>query len=338
MTVPTKPVSTTASLLMLGGEDIDRAFSWSEAVEALRAAYAAAAPQMFPPRTMARGDGLWLRTLSGIAPDGGVMGAKMIAVNLKRHLASYLIPLFDQQTTELVALLDGNAITGYRTAATTALAVDTLTRPGAVDVGVLGTGFEARNHVRALATVRPIASVTVFSPSAESRAAFAREMSALEFPINAVDTARRVVEAGPDVLICAARARGEQPLFDGKWLKSGVTVASIGSTLPEQREIDVETIDRADVIVADMVEEVTDDTGDMRAARDAGVSFNEKIVALADLVAGHHAGRRSADDVVLYKSVGSGIQDITVAAMCLTRARALGLGTALPSTIRPIVK
>lgn len=329
----------TSPTLFLGSEDVERVFSWKDAIAALKAAYGETiGDAMFPPRTMARGDGLWLRTLSGVAPDGSVMGAKLIAANHRQGRASYVIPLFDQSTVELVALIDGNLITGYRTAATTALAVDALTRPGRIDVGVLGTGFEARNHLQALAATRDIGTVKVFSPRAESRSSFVRDMSASGFDIADFDSAQAVVEAAPDVLLCAARSRGEVPLFQGEWLSHGMTIASIGSTLPEQREVDPLTISRASLIVADMPAEVGEDTGDMRAAKQAGVEFHGKLIALADLIGGRRAGRQADDEILLYKSVGAALQDISVAAMCLARAKALGIGTPLSQTIRPVLK
>jgi len=329
----------TGQTLFLTSEDVERSFSWDAAVDALRRLYSSVVTkEMFPPRTMARGDGLWLRTLSGILPDGGLMGAKLIAANLKRRRASYLIPLFDQTSVELVALLDGNSITGFRTAATTAMAIDTLAPKGSIHVGVLGTGFEARNHVRALASIREIASIKVFSPNPDSRAAFVRDLADLDCSIDPVESARTVVESGGDVLLCTARSRDETPLFEGGWLSPGVTVASIGSTLPEQREVDPDTVARASFVVADMPDEVAHDTGDMRAARAAGVRFEDKLVALADLINGRHPGRTSDSDIILYKSVGAAIQDMAVAALCLQRARELGLGCRLGQTIRPISK
>ncbi|HWU64792.1 MAG TPA: ornithine cyclodeaminase family protein [Ensifer sp.] len=334
-------VSTVAGqpTLFLGTDDLAQVFSWHHAIEALKAAYAAdCTDAMFPQRSMARGPGLWLRTLTGVAPVGGVMGAKLIAANTRNKRASYLIPLFDQESVELLALIDGNSITGYRTAATTALALDRLAPAGAVSVGILGTGFEARNHLKALAAVRSISSVRVFSPNPESRAKFRAEMAPLELEIAGEATARDVVQSAPQILICAARSRDEQPLFEGSWLSTGMTVASIGSTLPEQREVDPETIARANLIVADMAEEVAHDTGDMRAAAQAGVSFDQKLVPLTDVMGGRHPGRTSLDDIVLFKSVGSALQDLTVAAMCFGRARELGLGTPLPQTIRPVLK
>lgn len=332
-------VALSARTLFLGSEDLANAFSWSDAVRALKATYAAdCAEAMFPPRSMARGDGLWLRTLTGIAPDGGVMGAKMIAANTRHRRASYLIPLFDQESVELLSLIDGNSITGYRTAATTALAVSELARPGPVTVGILGTGFEARNHLHALAAVREIRHVKVFSPNPESRAAFIRDVEPVGLDVEGQANARDVVEAAPNILLCAARSRLEQPLFDGEWLSQGMTVASIGSTMLEQREVDPVTIARAALIVADMPEEVAHDTGDMHAAKQAGVSFDEKLVSLSDLIGGRCAGRKSPDDIVLFKSVGAALQDLAIATMCYSRARDIGLGTYLQQTIHPVQK
>lgn len=336
--IQSKPAAAPDTLI-LGSEDVAAAFDWADAIAALRRQYGAdISDDMFPPRAMARGDGVWLRTLSGLAPDGTVMGAKMIAASMHARRASYLIPLFDQQTADLLALIDGNAITGYRTAATTALALDALAPAGPVTLGVLGTGFEARHHVEALHAIREIAEVSVFSPNPASRAAFAAHFAPLGLTVRPMESAQALVEAGPAMLLCAARSRDEQPLFDGRWLRPGMTVASIGSTLPEQREVDPETIRRTALIVADMPDEVAHDTGDMHAARDAGVAFENRLVALSQVVSGAVPGRGSAEDIVLYKSVGAALQDITVAAMCLDRARAQDLGRSIPTVIRTVQK
>lgn len=324
--------------LFLTDDDVRRAFDWREASDALRKAYAATISHDFlPPRTMARGSGLWLRTLSGVSPTGDIMGAKLIAASTRHRRASYLIPLFDQTSVELIALLDGNAITGFRTAGTSALAADVLTPSGACRLAVLGSGFEARNHVRALAAIRRLESVSVFSPNPDSRAAFVQALADLNVPIQPAESPREAMK-GADILLCAARSRGEVALFDGAWLEPGVTIISIGSTLPEQREIDPETVRRASVIVADMPEEVANDTGDMIAAATAGIAFREKLVSLADVVGDRHRGRISPEDIVLYKSVGSALQDLSIAQMCVTRAEKLSVGTLLPVSISPVLK
>ncbi len=324
--------------VFLTDADVRAAFDWAAGARALTAAYAdEAAEAMFPPRSMARGDGVWLRALTGIAPDGATMGAKLIAASPKAGAASYLVAVFDQQTMALSALLDGNAITGFRTAATSAMAADALAAPDAARVAVIGSGFEAKNHVRALAALRPLHSVAVFSPRAESRARFVADLDDLGLDFVSAGTAQDAV-AGADIVICAARSRDETPTLRGEWLRPGMTVVSIGSTLPEQRELDEDAIRRADLIVADMVDEVVHDTGDMIAATAVGVAFADKTVDLSAVIGGRHPGRTSAEQIVLYKSVGAAIQDLAVAALCVERAAMLGIGTPLPVTIAPVRK
>lgn len=324
--------------LFLTDSDVRSSFDWREAGEALRTAYAAdITPSMSPPRTMARQPGFWLRTLSGIAADRELAGAKLITFNKDPRSASYLISLLDQRSTELVALLDGNSVTAFRTAATSALAAHTLARTGTSRVAVIGSGFEARNHVRALQAMRQIDGVAVFSPNPASRIAFIDHLGDTGIALRDAESAPSALE-GADIVICAARARNETPTLRGEWLRPGMTVVSIGSTLPEQREVDAEVIRRAEVIVADMVEEVAHETGDMIEASHAGVDWQERLVSLADLIAGRVPGRTRDDEIILYKSVGAAIQDLTVAALCVERARELGLGTWLPVSINPVKK
>ncbi|WDF74419.1 ornithine cyclodeaminase family protein [Novosphingobium sp. KACC 22771] len=331
-------MSTDTSTLFLTDADVRAAFDWAAASKALEQAYALPANDaLYPPRAMARGDGVWLRTLTGVSGDGAVMGAKMIAASPRAGAASYLIPLFDQASTALIALLDGNSVTGFRTAATTALAADRLARPGAIHLAVIGSGFEAKNHVRAMAALRPIAGLRVFSPNPDSRARFIAELADLGLPMAGAQSAQEAVE-GSDVVLCAARSRDETPTLQGAWLRPGMTVLSIGSTLPEQIEVDAQTIARADLIVADMVDEVAHDTGDMIAATRTGEDFAPRLVALDAVIGGRHPGRSGSDQVILYKSVGAALQDLTVAAMCVQRARQMGLGTVLPVTIAPVRK
>ena len=327
-----------AETLLLSNQDVRAAFDWPSAIAALGQAYGTVLPpEQFPPRTMARGKGLWLRTLSGVMPGQKVIGAKLIAASMTAQAASYLIPLFDGETMALTALIDGASITGLRTAATSALAARTLCASAAPSVAVIGSGFEARTHLEALARSGPLGPVQVFSPRQSSRLTFCAAMADKGIAVVAADSAEAAVEAA-ELVVCAARSRDEQPTLRGAWLRPGMTVVSIGSTLPEQRELDPAAIARAVLIVADMVDEVAHDTGDMIVAAQAGVEFDERLVSLAEVCSGLHPGRTSAQQVMLYKSVGSALQDLAVAALCLDRARDLGLGTAISAPIQPVDK
>jgi alanine dehydrogenase len=324
--------------LLLSDADIRAVLGWRPAVDALRAAYSTAGDgTRYPGRSIARGDGTWLRVLPGVPGDGGLMGAKIIAAAPGAGRVSYLIALFDQATTRLVALIDGNTVTGYRTAATSALAADLLAVPGPLTVGVLGSGFEASTHLRAIAAIRDITAARVYSPRVASRDRFARDLADLRVPVAPAPSAEAAI-AGAALVICAARSHDESPVLLGRWLAPGMTVVSIGSTVPEQREVDAETIARADVLVADVVDEVLRDTGDLIAARSAGTDVTGRVAPLADLVSGTLAGRTDNSQIVLYKSVGSAVQDLAVAAMCVRAALDGGLGTRATVPVEVVLK
>ena len=336
----TLPLAATAvpPTLFISDADVEQLADWASAVQALRQAYASDVdPAMVPPRSMARGNGLWLRALTAVSPSGGHLGCKLISASMTHRRASYLISLFDQTTMGLTALIDGNRITGIRTAATAAVAVDTAAPRRPLRVAVIGAGFEARGLLLALASVRALAAVKVFSPTPASRERFAADMrSQTSLEVVPVASPQDAVR-GADVVLCAARSRDESPVLRGEWLEPGMTVVSIGSTLPEQREVDERVMARAALIVADMVEEVAHDTGDLLAARRADVDVSSKLVSLSDFVSGK-AVRQNAADIVVYKSVGSALQDVVTAEMLLARAREQGVGTPLAHSIVPVSK
>ena len=173
----------------------------------------------------------------------------------------------------------------------------------------------------------------VFSPRAESRDRFARELADLGTGIVPAESPDAAV-AGTSLVICAARSYDETPILLGRWLEPGMTVVSIGSTVREQREVDEEVIARADLVIADVLAEVIGDSGDLVAARQAGIEPRPGRLARRP---GRRPGVRThdADEIVVYKSVGSAVQDLAVAAMCVRRARESGVGATLPIRIQP---
>ncbi len=317
-------------LMFLSEADTEQILTWPDVIACLASAYRSPDdPGAAPPRVVARKGSAWLRVLAAMSCSGRYMGVKIIG-RARTPRSSYLIPLWDQESAELVCLLDGKHITAMRTAGTTAVAVDRLLPPGDINVAVLGAGQEAQAHASAIATVRPFKSLAVFSPTTASRERFARKFSQeLKLECRAADSAYAAI-AGADLIVAAARSRDETPILEGAWLKPGTMVISIGSTLPEQFEADPEVIRRAELIVADVSEEVMHETGDMLAAHAAGVDFESKMISLADLVQGRSAARQHAGNIMLYKSVGSALQDIAVSEMCFEKAQQRGLGTRLP--------
>jgi alanine dehydrogenase len=300
---------------------------WDGTIGAMRSAYAEPHAPRTSHRAQARGAGNWLRGLVAIPPGGATMGAKVFGIARARR-ASYLIALFDQTSGELVALVDGAHVTATRTAATSAVALDRMAPARALNLAVFGSGQEAQAHVCAFARVRQLGQVNLYSPTVANRERAASLLASAGLHCSPMPSALAVME-GADVVLAAARSHGETPVFDGEWLRPGMLVVSIGSTMPEQREIDPRTIERSELIVCDSVEEVIEQTGDFIAARSAGVAFEHKMASLNDLVR-DQVQAPLAGRLCMYKSVGAAVQDVTVAELAVRRACERGLAVALP--------
>jgi len=319
--------------VFVSGEVARRVFTWGEAIESLRATYRL--PEQAgatPPRTVATVGKAWLRTLPAFPPAGRYFGAKLMGAGVQGVAAGieYVIVLFDRETSRIAAFLDANSITAFRTAATSALALDGLAPKTPARLAVLGSGLEASNHARAFAAVRQLTEVVVYSPTPERRAAFADALTRdLGVPARAAASGEGAVD-GADIVLAAARSQGEKPILFGSWLKPGATVVSIGSTIPQQREIDASVVERSDLIICDTLEEVLTETGDMMAAAAAGIPFRAKSFSLSDLVSGACDERVRAAGIRMFKSVGGGLQDIVVAELIVRKALEANLATPLP--------
>ena len=307
--------------------------TWPELIRVMAEVYRMPhTPDENPGRVVARGQGTWLRTLPAILPTGTFMGAKLFGLG-RRRAVSYAVVLFSQETGEIAGILDGESLTAFRTAATSAVAVDHLMSDEPVRLGVLGSGSEAHSHVRAVAAIRTISELSVFSPSADNRTEFARCFSEeLGTECRPVETAREAV-TGQSLVIAAARSRDETPIFESAWVSDGTLVVSIGSTLPDQREVDTALIARSDFIVADSPEEVMEGTGDFIAAKRDNIPFHDKVVSLNGLLRGEAREMAAAARLPLFKSVGSAVQDLVVAELALRKATEMKQAVRLPEFV-----
>lgn len=327
---PSKAGMTVPSPMFVSAEATRRVLDWDEMIARLRDAYSVPhAHAAHPRRVVTRGEGSWLRALPAAPSNTRFMGAKLFGAGRARKV-SYLIVLFDQQTGAIAGFLDANHITACRTGATSAMAVDRMAPPGPAALGILGSGAEAQAHARAISQVRPISRLRVFSTRPERRSAFAAQMEVeLGIPCSAASSAEEAIHDA-SIVVAAARSHGEQPILFGDWLRPGMLVVSIGSTVAEQREIDASVVDACDLIVCDTIEEVVEETGDMLAAAAAGIRFEGKLMALTELVAGTSEARVRAARLPMFKSVGAGVQDVAIAELAFEKALAAGLATELP--------
>jgi ornithine cyclodeaminase/alanine dehydrogenase-like protein (mu-crystallin family) len=235
------------------------------------------------------------------------------------------VALYQAENGLPLSLQDSAMITALRTGAMTGVAAKYLARENSERVGILGSGQQAETQLAGVCKVRPVKSVKVYSPTKEHRARFRDKMSKeLSVRIEAVDSPRRAVEDS-DILIAATNA--SQPVFEGTWLRPGMSVASIG-TLPDRREVDSFTI-RSSRVFADVRANVIREAGDILTAVQNGELKETDITEMSEVVTGQKPGRTSAEEITLFKSVGFGFIDLTTAHYAYEQAKPLGLGVEL---------
>ena len=266
-----------------------------------------------------------LTDYSAVLPETGAMGGYMYAAGFGEADAWFMTPLFDAESGEPLALLDGASMNPFKTGAAGAVGVDAMAREDAKTVAIIGSGSQARGQLRATATVRDLESVWVYSPTKENRESFAAEMNErLDASVAAVASSAAAVEEA-DVVITATTA--SEPVFDGDLLAPGTHVTAMGQYHPEKRELDATTIQRA-TYVPDLRERVPQDAGSFLAAVEEGAVSKDHVHAeLGEVVAGNAPGRESDEDVTVFDSGGTGIETVAAAHMLYEKAKAEGLGS-----------
>ena len=229
----------------------------------------------------------------------GVMGAKLVTfypgnAERQKHTHMAMIQLFRSDTGEPIAVMDGRLITEMRTAAVSALAVDCLARKEVKVLGILGSGVQARSHVKALGRVRKFEEIRVWSRTEENARRFAEEVGAR------VSSAEEAVR-GADVVL--ALTSSPVPVLQGQWLKKDAVVCAVGAVTPDRRELDDEAMRGA--VVVESREAAAREPGDILLAK------AEVAAELGELLNGAEIDRR--DLPVVFKSVGIAIEDIAAA-------------------------
>jgi alanine dehydrogenase len=314
--------------LFLTSEDVAGLASPAEYVEAVREGYrqrGEGAPAR-PREKLTREDPPGMLTdYAAVLPETGAMGGYMYAAGFGAEDAWFMTPLFDADSGEPLALLDGASMNPFKTGAAGAVGVDALAREDATTLALIGSGSQARGQLRAAATVRDLDSVWVYSPTKESRETFAGEMNEqLQPSVAAVASSAAAVEEA-DIVITATTA--SEPVFDGDLLAEGAHVTAMGQYHPKKRELDATTIERA-TYVPDLRERVTRDAGSFIAAMEEGAVSEDHVHAeLGEVVAGEAPGRETDDEITLFDSGGTGIETVAAAHMLYEKAVAEELGS-----------
>ena len=278
------------------------------------------------PRVRASAPGIMLHTLSAAAEYLSTVG--LMSYTTTKSGAKFHVLLYDGQTGALTAMIEANRLGQLRTGAASGVATQYMARRDAADVGLLGTGFQARTQLEAVCHVRRIRRVDVFSRDVGRREEFARAMSQrLDVEVTPVHSPDEAVDE-KDIIITATTSR--TPTFDGRSLAEGTHINAVGSNSLRRAELDSDAIRRSDIIVCDSIEQCQREAGDFNQALELGVTDWRLMHELSAVVAGHQSGRSSDEQVTLFKSVGLGIEDIAVGAHILERAIDEGIGQELP--------
>lgn len=309
-------------MLNVSADQVDRALTFPGMVETLRHAFREGAVQ--PVRhhhTVGRAAGApttlllmpaWTDFSADPMPSEGFVGVKIVTVSpdnnrLGKPAVMGLYLLLDGVTGEPRALIDGQRLTQWRTACASALAASYLARPDAERLLVVGAGALSRFLAKAHAAVRPIRTIRVWNRTPENAAKVVADLAAEGLPAEpATDLDAEVGRA--DIISCATISSA--PLVKGALLTAGTHVDLVGGFTPAMREADDEAIRRASVFV-DTRAGATKEAGDIVQPLASGVLTEAGIAGdLYDLTRGRHGGRRRADEITLFKSVGAAIEDL----------------------------
>ncbi len=304
-------------------EQVHAALDYTRLAEALRADFArgCTVPLRHVHDVTGEGDRLLLMPAWRAGQDLGVKLTTVFPRNRARGVAtvSALYVLLDGATGHPRALLDGEALTLRRTAAASALASAYLAREDSATLLVIGTGALAPHMARAHCATRPIRRLLVWGRSTERAQALAAQLQEEGLPAEMFgDLAAALAQA--DIVSCATTTI--EPIVRGSLLRPGTHVDLVGGFTPQMREGDDALIARAEIFV-DSYAGALKEAGDLVQPLASGALARERVRAeLAELVTGAHPGRKSAEEITLFKSVGTALEDLCAACLVLERVSA----------------
>jgi ornithine cyclodeaminase/alanine dehydrogenase-like protein (mu-crystallin family) len=260
-----------------------------------------------------------------------------------------VIVLYDAAEGELKGIIlgeitcaelpDNIAVTGLRTAATSAVGTDLLARPDATSLGLFGAAGQAKNHLLALMQVRKLKDVRVYSRNPENRRMFVEEMGPVtNLNITPVASPQEALR-GVDIVLAATNS--SVPVFDGNWLEPGQHVTTIvgsnvglvkgGFTAAKRREIDDKTLARSHVLgIVSVQQAIQDEQADIFDPVQRGVIKWEQLIEIGEILAGKKEGRTKAEQITFYKNnAGQGVADVALGALVLEQVRKKGSGQTL---------
>jgi ornithine cyclodeaminase/alanine dehydrogenase-like protein (mu-crystallin family) len=325
-------------MLILTADDVRRALPMKEAIEAMKDAYASLSDgtAFAPLRTRLHipdSDALSLFMPAYVhAKDGQALAIKAVSLfptNPARGLAyiQAAVLVFDPETGQAQALLEGSSLTAIRTGAAGGAGIDMLSRPESKVAAIFGAGAQGRTQLEAVCTARNIETVYIFDPNREKAGALAEEMRGKGNIPQDVHVASTPQEAVANADIICTATTSTKPVFDDMDLKPGTHISAVGSYTPDMQEVPAKTVVRAKVVV-DSYSASLEEAGDILQPMRAGLFDKSHIHAeLGEIVLGLKPGRESDEEITCFKSVGVAVQDALAAKVALDNARKMSIGS-----------
>ena len=308
---------------VLDEADVHRLLPMPECIELMAAVLASLARgELYNPlRFVARPPGE--PSLLGLMPahrsgPNAVYALKTVAIfpgNAARGLDSHqgFVALFDGVTGETRTVMNASAITEIRTAAVSAVATRVLAREDSRTLAILGTGTQARSHLEAMHAVRSFERVLVWSQSGRS--------------LDGAESVGSAEEAVRDADVVCTVTSSSDPVLERSWLKAGAHINAVGSSIPTTRELDTATMAAAALFV-DRRESTVNEAGDfLFPLREGAIDESHIRAELGEVLIGAADGRRSADELTVFKSLGLAVEDLAAAEHVLARAEAENAGS-----------
>lgn len=233
------------------------------------------------------------------------------------------VVLMDGETGLMLALIDGTYLTQLRTGGATGAALKWLAKPVCRKGALIGAGGQAEAQLLAMLEARKLESICVYDVNRELCETFTARMSTICAQRGAVlaqaESGNEAIE-NADIIVTATPSK--IPVFDGRLVKEGATVSAVGSYKPDMEEIDPVLVQRASRVYCDSVEAVLSESGDIIRPLEAGTITREKLAGdLGEVILGQLSGRKDEKEILLFETVGIGIQDLVTADQIYQRAQ-----------------
>jgi len=321
-------------MIILSTNDVAELLPMGEAIEIVGAAMVEVAEgnTTLPLRSIIPvGDGNFMGMMPGVMQDPACYGIKLVSLfpnNPKFGFSSHqgAMVMFEAEHGAATAMMNSDLLTAIRTSAASGVATRSLARVDSTKLTIIGTGEQAQHHLDAMVEVRPITAVVIAGRSLESADTLVKKSRQKYGQINFLTTTDIQQAVSDADIICTVTA-ADEPLLFGKWVKPGTHLNIVGSSIPSKREIDTELVVRSKLFVDYRISTMAQAGEVILAIEENKITNSHILVEIGEVIAGSAPGRKSDEEITLYRSLGVAAQDLAAAYYVVEQAKKRGMGT-----------